>query len=261
MGANTEVVTPERVESANQQRNVGDMERALSAVGGGALALLALRRRGVSGLAFGVLGAELLRRGATGHCHLYEALGVSTADSSSHRKDVTSRAATVNARKAVKVERRIVVNRPADELYGLWRDFARLPRFMQHLDSVTCPNDRHSHWIATLPGGKHIEWDSEIVNDISGKLIAWKTVGSPDVAHAGSVHFTPLADANATEVRIVFDYEPPAARIFGIIAEHLGMSPETLVAENLRRFKDAAENGTLSRLEAENGEQRVESRE
>jgi uncharacterized membrane protein len=231
---------------ANPRVNVGDLERTLSAVGGGALALLALRRGGMSGLALGVLGAELLRRGATGHCRVYDSLGVSTAGASSHRDDVTSRAATVNARKAVKIEQRVVVNRPFGELYDLWRDFSRLPRFMRYLDSVTCRDGRHSHWVAHLPGGKDVEWDSEIVNDLPGKLIAWKTVGTPDVAHAGSVHFTPLADANATEVRIVFDYEPPAARIFGVIAEHLGLSPETLVGEDLRRFKDAAESGALS---------------
>jgi uncharacterized membrane protein len=237
--------SPER--GTAQRRNVGDFERALSAVGGGALALLALRKRGLSGLALGVAGAELLRRGATGHCRVYEALGVNTANRDlDDRGDVTGRAATVNARKAVKIERRILVHRPADELYRAWRDFSRLPRFMQHLDSVTCSDDRHSHWIGHLPGGKRVEWDAEIVNDIPGKLIAWKTVGAPDVAHAGSVHFTPLADTDGTEVRIVFDYEPPAARMIGIIAEHLGLTPETMVAEDLRRFKEAAESAPAS---------------
>jgi uncharacterized membrane protein len=163
------------------------------------------------------------------------------------RDDVTSRAATVNARKAVKIEQRITVRRPAAELYSLWRDFSLLPRFMHHLESVTCSDDRHSHWIARLNAAKRIEWDAEIVNDIHGSLIAWKTVGAPDIAHAGSVHFTPLADMEATEVRVVFDYEPPAARTIGIIAEHLGLSAEALVAEDLRRFKDAAERGDLPR--------------
>ena len=46
---------------------------------------------------------------------------------------------------------------------------------------------------------------------------------------------------------MVFDYEPPAARTIGIIAEHLGLSAEALVAEDLRRFKDAAERGDLPR--------------
>ena len=115
------------------------------------------------------------------------------------RDDVTSRAATVNARKAIKVERSIQVQRPSEELYRLWRDFSNLPRFMKHLESVKCSDAMHLHRIARLPGGKHVEWDSEIVNDIPGQLIAWKTVGDPDIAHAGSVHFTPLSNSDATD--------------------------------------------------------------
>src|SRR5256885_5251271 len=142
------------------------------------------------------------------------------------RDDVTSRSATVNARKAIKVERSIQVQRPSEELYRLWRDFSNLPRFMKHLESVKCSDAMHSHWIARLPGGKHVEWDSEIVNDIPGQLIAWKTVGEPDIAHAGSVHFTPLSNTDSTEVRIVFDYEPPFARTIGSIPSHLGLTPD-----------------------------------
>ena len=160
--------------------------------------------------------------------------------SESHREDVTGRAATVNARKAIKVERSIQVRRPAEELYRLWRDFSNLPRFMKHLDSVQCSDKLHSHWVAHLPGGKQIEWDSEIVNDIPGQLIAWKTVGHPDIAHAGSVHFTPRS-GGATEVRIVFDYEPPFASTIGSIASHLGLTPDSMIDGDLQRFREYAE--------------------
>jgi len=117
---------------------------------------------------------------------------------------------------------------------------------MRYLDSVQLSDDMHSHWVAHLPGGKAIEWDSEIVNDIDGKLIAWKTVGDPDIAHAGSVHFAPSPNGSDTEVRIVFDYEPPFARTIGTIASHLGLTVEKLVDEDLRRFKKQAEAALAS---------------
>jgi len=226
--------------------NVGQVERAISVAAGGALAAAGLKKRGVTRMALALAGAALARRGVTGHCEVYQALGVSTRSPHGprHRSDVTGRAATVNARKAIKVERSIQVQRPAGELYELWRDFSNLPRFMRHLDSVQCSDDLHSHWVAHLPGGKRVEWDSEIVNDIPGQLIAWKTVGEPDVAHAGSVHFTPVA--GGTEVKFVVDYEPPAGRLFAVAAKIMGESPDQKIRSDLRRLKMLCETGEVA---------------
>lgn len=230
-------------------KNVGDGERVFSVVAGGALALAGARRRDLAGLGLALVGAALVRRGATGHCDVYQQLGVSTADGRSVPRrapgEIVSRAATVDARRAIKVERSVTVARPADELYALWRDFERLPRFMRHLVDVRNEDATHSHWVARLDGGKTVEWDSEIVNDIPGQLIAWKTVGDPDVAHAGSVHFTAAPGDRGTIVRVVLDYEPPAAGMIASIARLFGHAPSQLVAEELRRFKRLAETGDV----------------
>lgn len=230
-------------------KNVGDGERVLSVVAGGALALAGARRRDLAGLGLALVGAALVRRGATGHCDVYQQLGVSTADGRTvprrARGEIVSRAATVDARRAIKIERSITVGRPADELYALWRDFEQLPRFMRHLTEVRNEDATHSHWVARLDGGRTVEWDSEIVNDLPGQLIAWKTVGDPDVAHAGSVHFSAAPAGRGTVVRIVLDYEPPAGATIARIAHVFAHAPEQLVAEELRRFKRLAETGEV----------------
>jgi len=59
--------------------NVGDDERALSALGGGALLAAGLAHGGCPGLALIWSGAALLLRGVTGHCAVNEALGRNTA--------------------------------------------------------------------------------------------------------------------------------------------------------------------------------------
>ncbi len=59
--------------------NVGNVERWVSAIAGGALALYALGRRSIPAAAGGLLGGALLYRGATGHCALYHALGIDTS--------------------------------------------------------------------------------------------------------------------------------------------------------------------------------------
>jgi len=240
--------------TADDRENVGNLERLMSIITGGALAVYGLRRRGAPGIGVALIGAELVRRGASGHCLVYEALGVNTADGHAviPRGDgVVSRAATVNARRAIKIERSVTILLPQEQLYGFWRDFTNLPRFMKHLESVTCTDDMHSHWVAKLPGGKTVEWDSEIVNDIPNELIAWKTVGNPDVAHAGSVHFREAPQNRGTELRIVFDYEPPGAHIFAQIAKLFGHAPDALVREDLRRFKMLVESGEIATTEGQ----------
>jgi hypothetical protein len=66
--------------------NVGQDERLLCLVGGGALALYGLGTRSPAGLATALLGGYLAYRGYTGHCMVYEALGIDTARPDRPRK-------------------------------------------------------------------------------------------------------------------------------------------------------------------------------
>jgi hypothetical protein len=65
-----------RVKAGGSNANVGKMERWASVLGGVALAAYALKRRGKGGLGLAVAGAPLLWRGATGHCSVYEKMGI-----------------------------------------------------------------------------------------------------------------------------------------------------------------------------------------
>lgn len=157
--------------------------------------------------------------------------------------DLASPAATVDARNAIKVERSVTVNAPREKLYAFWRDFTNHPRFMKYVESVQILDDRHSHWTMAMPAGRRIEWDSEIVNDLPNELIAWKTVGNSDVAHAGSVHFDESPGGRGTRVTWVMDYEPPGGRSGHMASKVLGISPEQLIDEDLKRFKQLMEGG------------------
>src|SRR5438105_15931917 len=61
-------------------KNVDDVERVMSIIGGTALALWGLSRFSLTRLAVAALGANLVYRGITGYCGLYAKLGVSTSD-------------------------------------------------------------------------------------------------------------------------------------------------------------------------------------
>jgi uncharacterized membrane protein len=164
----------------------------------------------------------------------------------SPRDDVTSRAATVNARKAIKVERSVTIDKPREELFAFWRNFENLPRFMEHLVSVRVDSPTRSHWQAKAPAGRTVEWDAEIVNEVPNEIIAWKSVGEPDVSNAGAVNFFDAPGGRGTIVRVTLDYEPPAGRVGAVLSHFLSEEPDHQIREDLRKFKQLMETGEIT---------------
>jgi uncharacterized membrane protein len=230
--------------------NVAKPERIGSVALGAALIAYGLKRRDAKGVVAAIVGGAFVQRGASGHCSVYEALGVSTGDAESvlsgRRSDVTSRAATVNARKAVKVERAVTISRPRQELYAFWRDFTNLSQFMEHLEAVRVDSPTRSHWTAKAPAGTSVEWDAEIVNDVPDEIIAWKSVGHPDVNNAGAVNFSDAPGDRGTIVKVTLDYEPPGGKLGALVARLFGEDPDRQVREDLRKFKQLMETGAIT---------------
>ena len=222
--------------SAREGTNVGEVERWVSLLGGGLLALDGLRRGSLGGLVEAGAGASLLTRGLTGHCGLYATLGINTARHGP--------AASVSAGRGVKVVKAVTINRPAEELYRFWRNFENLPRFMRHLESVKVEGNR-SHWIARAPAGFTVAWDAEIINEQPNTLIAWRSLEGSQVSTAGSVHFSRAPGNRGTEVRVTLKYDPPAGKLGTLVARLFGEEPGQQIDEDLRRFKQLTEAGEI----------------
>jgi DUF2892 family protein len=60
-------------------RNINMLERWFSMIGGGALTVAGLRRGGMLGFLLTLGGGYLAQRGLSGHCEVYQALGINTA--------------------------------------------------------------------------------------------------------------------------------------------------------------------------------------
>jgi uncharacterized membrane protein len=224
-----------RREPDENEVNVGKTERVISGLTATAVAVLALRRKRLRPVLL-PLAANLISRAVTGRCPVNRALGRNTA-----RRRRVSPVASVRRGEGIKVEKSVLVNRPVSEVYQFWRNFENLPRFMDHLESVTVIDETRSHWVAKAPAGTKVEWDAVIHNEIEDKLIAWRSLPGSDVNHAGSVHFTPVGDGNQTEVRVVLSYEPPAGKVGAAVARLLGEEPSKQVEDDLRRLKQVVE--------------------
>lgn len=223
--------------------NVSSGERWLSLAAGGTLAVLAATGK-TPALASALVGAGLLYRGATGNCAVYQALGVSTSDS-------TKPNAALAGGHGSKVEYAVTVNKPAREVYDFWRDFENLPKFMTHLVDVDTTTDGQSHWIARGPLGITFEWDAQILTDSPGKVISWKSLDGADVDCAGSVHFTDLGAPRGTEVRVSLKYDPPGGKVSTALATLVGQSPHAQLKADMRRFKQLLEAGEIPSTEGQ----------
>lgn len=195
-------------------------ERWGASLAGGALALFGLSRRSASGLALVAAGGALAARSL-----------------------LRSKADPPSLADGVAVERTLTVNRPIDDLYRYWRDFANLPRILDHLESVTVGEDGRSHWIAKAPLEMRVEWDAEIVEDRPNELISWRSTSGSDVPNRGSVGFAPAPTGRGSEVTVTLAYDPPAGALGVALAKLFGEEPDRQVREDLRRFKAVMETG------------------
>jgi uncharacterized membrane protein len=148
---------------------------------------------------------------------------------------------------SVRVIRSVVINRTAEEIYRFWRDVENLPRFMYHLKSAWPTTTRRSHWVAAAPGGGSVEWDSEIVADHPGELIAWRSLEGSQVENSGTVRFEPRPGGRGTIVRVELEYRPPGGIAGAALATLFHEAPQQQLHDDLRRLKQVLETGEIVR--------------
>lgn len=227
--------------AAHSHTNVHPAERIIVGVLGAGLVTFALmkNRRNKTSAGLATLGVGLIARGVTGFAPEYALLRTGTTGLSNGRN------ATIPHGQGIKVERAFNINRPANELYEFWRNFENLPRFMHHLESVEVQGPARSRWTVNAPLGRTVAWDAEVINDVPGQLIAWKSLEDADIPNAGSVRFRPLRAGRGTEVHVTLEYNPPAGKLGAMLAKLAGEEPDVQVTEDLRRFKSIMETGEI----------------
>jgi len=216
------------------EKNVGETERLFSLAAGLGLGIAGRARGRLKGLALGALGAGLIWRGYTGHCGCYKVLGINNAKRKSHT--------AIPAQQGVKIEKTLIIDRPAPDLYRFWRRLENLPQVMRHLKNVRSIDSQHSRWVADGALGKDLEWDAEIINEREDEMLAWASLPGGDVETAGSIHFRPLTERR-TEVVVSLKYNPPAGKVGAQVATLLGEGLEEKLDEDLNTFKQAMETG------------------
>jgi uncharacterized membrane protein len=143
------------------------------------------------------------------------------------------------------VGRAVTINRPRAELFAYFRDFTNLPTFMDNVERIDVLDAKRSHWVVKAPGGKTVEWDSVVTDEVEGEYIAWASEPGADIDNSGRVDFRD-AGARGTVVTATLLYDPPAGVVGKLIAKLFQREPAIQARRDLRRFKQLMETGEVA---------------
>ena len=121
------------------------------------------------------------------------------------------------------------------KVYNQWTQFEDFPEFMAGVEKVQQLDARRLHWVANI-GGRQLEWDAEIYEQIPDLIIAWRSINGE--YNEGHIRFERLGP-DKTRVHVQFVYEPKenlkkASNAVAMLGER--------VSRDLKRFKDFIEN-------------------
>ena len=134
----------------------------------------------------------------------------------------------------MRVEKDIEVNAPLHTVYNQWTQFEEFPAFMDGVKEVRQIDDTHLHWCAKI-GGKEVEWDSEITEQVPDQRVAWRSTSGK--LNAGVVEFEPIGEGK-TRVCLTMEYDPEGA--VENVGSALGVTGHR-VKQDLENFKEFIE--------------------
>jgi uncharacterized membrane protein len=159
--------------------------------------------------------------------------------------DVIASQSTARSQRAAErpILRSITIYKPVADVYAFWRDFEQLPRAMSYLESVTDQGGGRSRWTAKLPKGS-VSWETEVIEDLPGQRLEWRTVRGQALPIRGCVTFRPILGGSATEICLEMQLgHGAAAALASLIA-----GPQ--IEGDLRRVKQVLETGEIIRSDA-----------
>ncbi|MCY7352604.1 MAG: SRPBCC family protein [Cytophagaceae bacterium] len=208
-------------------------ERILTGIGGAALVYFALQRPTLTRLLLTLAGGTLIYRGVTGQWPDFKGL-VSNETSESEPLEVNVSQ---------------TISRPRHEVYQYWRQLENLPKFMQHLESVSQLDEKRSHWEAKIPGGiTTVQWDAEIIDEQENERLSWQSVPGATVENSGEVRFTEAPYGHGTVVNATIRYTPPAGKLGDAVGALFNPAFQGMVEADLTRFKEVMEGSMVGAL-------------
>jgi uncharacterized membrane protein len=142
------------------------------------------------------------------------------------------------------IEASVVIRKPCEEVFGFYRDFRNLPRFLGDVMAVEQVDPTASRWTIQGPFGVRLAWTVRVTEERTNELIRYETVSLPLLATYWEIHFTPGPRAGETEVREMM--KAPLGGLGRAALAVIRKFPDKEVAANLNRLKELMETGRVT---------------
>ena len=133
-----------------------------------------------------------------------------------------------------RVDKTIEIDAPLTTAYNQWTQFEEFPRFMGGVEQVV-QKGADMVWFKVNVGGRAVEYDARIVEQMPDKRIVWRSVAGKKTG--GMVEFEPQG-AGQTRVTLDLMYEPEGA--LENVGDMLGFVSNR-VKQDLEKFKEFIE--------------------
>jgi uncharacterized membrane protein len=196
---------------------------------GAALSIYGWTRKSASGAALGVAGGAIALKAASAG-PIADMVGTETS-----------------------ISRSVVIMRTAADVYAFWKDFGKAPLWMEHVQSVSPLDDRHSHWVRKSSLAGSLEWTTELLEDVPNRSVSWRI---PANAHCncdlyGKIVFSEIEYRRGTAVTLSVRYKMHTGLLHSGATLIIGQEPAMRIGEDLRRFKMLLEAGEIATIQGQ----------
>jgi uncharacterized membrane protein len=137
-----------------------------------------------------------------------------------------------------------------DRAFAFWRDLRNLSAFMDGVESIEEVGGGRSRWRVRGPLGRVLAWDAEIVEELPGERLRWRSLPGGDVSHVGEVRFRKAPGDRGVEVTVELSYLPPAGELGRAASSFADQAMTIRLERDLGRLKQILELGQVVHSDA-----------
>lgn len=135
-------------------------------------------------------------------------------------------------------------------IFSLVRDFSRWPNFMKHVTRVEQTSPTNYRWTAGEPG-KTTQWETEVLEEIPGQMIAWRTTEDSPFRQIGAIILDRAVGGRGTVLSFKMKNESVLAELVGFASKLTLKDPDSEAADTIRRLKALIETGEVPTVDGQ----------